>query len=140
MSALPPLSEVEEAFAFFDQWEDRYRYIMDLGAALPAMSAEDRTDQNRVEGCQSEVWVVLQDAGGRISFHADSDSAIVKGLAAIVVIALEGRSAAEIVHFDLDALFERLTLHEHLRPTRSNGLHGMVRQVRSRAAALAASG
>jgi len=135
-SALPPLSEVEEAFSFFDDWEDRYRYIMDLGEKLPAMADADRIEANVVYGCQSAVWVVLHESGGEVQIDADSDSQLVKGLAALVVIALKGQSAAEIVAMDIAAVFDRLRLHEHLSPTRSNGLAGMIQQVRSKAVVL----
>ncbi len=135
---LPTLEELEEAFAFLDDWEDRYRYIMDLGDKLAPLRDADRNDANLVQGCQSTVWVALHSEGGAVAITADSDSQLVKGLAAIVVCALHGRTTQGIIAFDLDALFARLRLHEHLSPTRSNGLHGMVRQVRARAAAIAA--
>ena len=134
---LPALSDVEEAFAFLDDWEDRYRYIMDLGAKLPPLADEDRVEQHLVHGCQSAVWVAMHGDNGNIRLTADSESQLVKGLAAIVVIALDGKTPEELIAFDLDALFARLRLHEHLSPTRSNGLHGMVQQVRSRACLLA---
>lgn len=136
-SPLPTLSDVEEAFAFLDDWEDRYRYIMDLGAKLPALADEDRVKDNLVHGCQSAVWVALHGDDANINLTADSESQLVKGLAAIVVIALDMKTPEALIAFDLDALFTRLRLHEHLSPTRSNGLHGMVQQVRSRACLLA---
>ncbi|MDP7030396.1 MAG: SufE family protein [Phycisphaerales bacterium] len=136
---LPTLDELKEAFAFLDDWEDRYRYIMDLGAKLQPLDAEDRIDANLVHGCQSTVWVVLKRTRDAVDMTADSDSQLVKGLAAIVICALQGRTPKAIIDFDLDALFAELRLHEHLSPTRSNGLHGMVRQVRSRAAAIEAN-
>ena len=136
------IEQLNEAFAFLEDWEDRYRFIMDLGKKLPPMPEEDRTDENLVQGCQSTVWVSARSAGGvdtPVVLHADSDSDLVKGLAAMVIIMLGGRSAAEITTCDIEAHFDELGLHEHLSPTRSNGLHGMVRQVKSRAAALAAA-
>lgn len=136
-TAMPPLREVKEAFAFLDDWEDRYRYIMDLGEKLPPLEDVDRADENLVHGCQSTVWVAMRQDGDSVELGADSDSSLVKGLAALVVIALQGKTPSEIVQFDLDAFFSSLHLHAHLSPTRSNGLHGMVRQVRSRAAELA---
>jgi len=135
-TTLPDISEVEEAFAFLDDWEDRYRYIMDLGQKLPEMPGDEQCEDNLVRGCQSTVWVSLLNDDGTVRVNAESDSQLVKGLAAIVVIAISGLSPQEILNFDLEALFQRLRLHDHLSPTRSNGLHGMVRQVRSRAAAL----
>ena len=140
-SAPMTIEQLNEAFAFLEDWEDRYRFIMDLGRKLPPMPSEDRNDENLVHGCQSTVWVSATSSGGAealVTLHADSDSDLVKGLAAMVVIMLQGRTAAEIATSDLEASFNKLGLHEHLSPTRSNGLHGMVRQVKSRAAALAA--
>ena len=109
---------------------------MDLGEKLPAMADGDRIEANLVYGCQSAVWVVLHESGSEVQIDADSDSQLVKGLAALVVIALQGQSAAEIAAMDLAPVFDRLRLHEHLSPTRSNGLAGMIQQVRSKAAAL----
>jgi cysteine desulfuration protein SufE len=136
-TAMPPLAEVKEAFAFLEDWEDRYRYIMDLGERLPVLRDADRCEANLVHGCQSTVWLAMERQGDAVDIAADSDSKIVKGLAAVVVIALHGCSVDQIVHFDFGGLFGELQLHEHLSPTRSNGLHGMVQQVRSRAAELA---
>ncbi len=136
--AIPTLDEVKEAFAFLDDWEDRYRYIMDLGEKLPPMPAEDRVASNLVHGCQSVVWVSLHRDDGIVTLLADSDSGLVKGLAALVVIALQGTTPEEIVWYDLGDFFTWLQLHEHLSPTRSNGLHGMIQQVRARAAEMAA--
>ncbi|HBZ96454.1 MAG: cysteine desulfuration protein SufE [Phycisphaerae bacterium] len=131
-----------EAMRFLDDWEDRYRFIMDLGKKLPPMPDDEKTDDNFVHGCQSRVWVSLRESSGSTSpvvLHADSDAFIVKGLAAMVVVLVAGRSAREIVGFDIESVFDELGLHEHLSPTRSNGLHGMIKQVRERAALLAAS-
>lgn len=132
---------MNEAFEFLKDWEDRYRFIMDLGRKLPKMPASERVDSNLVHGCQSTVWVSVapqDDDGSIMTLHADSDSDLVKGLAAIVLILLWGKTAADIATADLDSPFDKLGLHAHLSPTRSNGLHGMVRQIKSRAAALAA--
>lgn len=133
MGSLPTIDEAKEAFVFLEDWEDRYRYIMDLGKKLPPMCEDDRVDTNLVHGCQSLVWVAMKQDGDGVTLNADSDSSLVKGLAALVVIAIDGLSPTNVVGFDLDGFFGALNLHEHLSPTRSNGLHGMVRQVRSRA-------
>lgn len=136
------IEQLNEAFAFLEDWEDRYRFIMDLGKKLPPIPESERTDENLVHGCQSTVWVSAASPGGpgsAVVLHADSDSDLVKGLAAMVVIMLSGRGASEMATFDVESRFDQLGLHEHLSPTRSNGLHGMVRQVKARAAALAAA-
>lgn len=131
--SLPTIDEAKEAFAFLEDWEDRYRYIMDLGEKLLPMCDADRVEANLVHGCQSQVWVAMHRDQDRVTLSADSDSSLVKGLAALVVLAIDGRCPTDVVSFDLDGFFGSLNLHEHLSPTRSNGLHGMVRQVRSRA-------
>ena len=131
-----------EALEYLEDWEDRYRFILDLGRKLPDMPEEAKNDSNFVHGCQSRVWVRLIEtdgAGSPVQLQADSDAFIVKGLAAMVVVILAGRSAAEIISHDLEADFSRLGLHEHLSPTRSNGLHGMVTQVKTRAVEMAAA-
>jgi cysteine desulfuration protein SufE len=136
--SLPSIEEAKEAFAFLDDWEDRYRYIMDLGEKLPAMCETDRIEANLVHGCQSLVWVAMHQADGRVVLGADSDSSLVKGLAALVVLAIKGLAPTDVVGVDLDGFFRELNLHDHLSPTRSNGLHGMVRQVRARAVEMVA--
>ena len=134
------LDHLLEAFEFLEDWEDRYRFILDLGRKLPEMPESEKTEVNFVHGCQSQVWVALHETGGAgspIELHADSDAFIVKGLAAMVVTMLAGRSASDIVGYDIESVFDQLGLHEHLSPTRSNGLHGMVEQVKRKAAQLA---
>lgn len=131
-----------EAMQFLDDWEDRYRFIIDLGHKLPPMPEDEKTEEHFVHGCQSQVWVSLHESSGSgspVILHADSDAFIVKGLAAMVVVLLAGRTASEIEGYDIEQVFDELGLHEHLSPTRSNGLHGMIRQVRERAKQLAAS-
>ncbi len=131
-----------EAFQFLDDWEDRYRFIIDLGHKLVDMPESEKTESNFVHGCQSQVWVAIDEtdgAGSPVALVADSDAFIVKGLAAMVVVLMAGRTAEEIVGFDIEGVFDQLGLHEHLSPTRSNGLHGMIKQVRERARVLAGS-
>ena len=141
MTSLAPmtLEDLQEAFEFLEDWEDRYRFIMDLGKKLPSLPEEDRIDDNLVHGCQSTVWVSAaapQGPDGPCVLRADSDSDLVKGLAAMVIIMLAGQRPAQVATCDIDSGFEQFGLHAHLSPTRSNGLHGMVRQVKSRAALL----
>ncbi|MCH2149431.1 MAG: SufE family protein [Phycisphaerales bacterium] len=137
------LEHMLEAFGFLDDWEDRYRFILDLGQKLPEMPESEKTEANFVHGCQSQVWVSLHETdgpGSPVAFLADSDAFIVKGLAAMVVTMLAGRPAAEIVSHDIESAFNQLGLHEHLSPTRSNALHGMVEQVKRKAVELAGAG
>jgi cysteine desulfuration protein SufE len=134
------LEHLLEAFEFLEDWEDRYRFILDLGHKLPQMPEAEKTEANFVHGCQSQVWVALHESdgvGSPIELRADSDAFIVKGLAAMVVTMLAGRNAGDIAEYDIESVFDQLGLHEHLSPTRSNGLHGMVEQVKRKAMELA---
>jgi len=141
MADLSELTEesIREAFEFLDEWEERYRFIIDLGRKLGSLPESAKTDANRIHGCQSNLWVTVSEAEhapAHISLAADSEAHIVKGLAAMVVAVLDGRPAAEVVAHDMKSFFDGLGLNQHLSPTRSNGLHGMVAQIKARAAAL----
>lgn len=122
-----------EDLLFFDSWEDRYRYIIDLGKQLPAMPDELKTDVNLVRGCQSQVWVHADydEQQGLIQFLVDSDAHIVRGLAAMVMAAFNGQTPQAILAFDIDHYFDQSQLIQHLSPTRGNGLQSMVKQIRS---------
>ena len=128
------LTELKETFEFLDDWEDRYRFIIDLGKALPSMPNNLKTDANLVRGCQSQVWLRHQFENEKLVFQIDSDAHIVRGLIAVITTALADKSAEEINHFDLLGLFEELDLLNHLSPTRGNGLRAMVDRVRQTAA------
>lgn len=129
------LSELRETFEFLDDWEDRYRLIIDLGKDLPALPADLQTDANLVRGCQSQVWLVVEDLdNGRLKLRMDSDAHIVRGLIAIVLIMLDEKSAAEILDADVAGLFSELDLLAHLSVTRGNGLMAMLDRIRSIAA------
>ena len=126
-----------DEFAFLDDWEERYRHVIELGRRLPPLPAEARTEANRVRGCVSQVWLVETDeagAPGAMSFVADSDAHIVRGLAAILLRMYSGRTPDEILTVDPEATFSRLGLDEHLSPQRSNGLRAMTERIRSLAA------
>jgi cysteine desulfuration protein SufE len=127
------LEELVEDFEFLDAWEDRYRYIIELGDELEKMPETLKTEQNRVLGCVSNVWLVLNVEPGdppRIRFIADSDSQIVRGLVAILLMLCSGRTAREIQSLDIESIFERLELGKHLSRSRSNGLHSMIKRIR----------
>ncbi len=130
-------TDIVETLGFFDDWEDRYRYVIDLGKQLVPLPEEARTEERLVRGCQSQVWVdhFRDEEQGREYFLLDSDAHIVRGLAAIVLAAMNGRSSEEIAAFDVEAYFEQLDLISHLSPTRGNGLRSMVQRVKSLAAA-----
>ncbi len=129
------IDEIVQAFSFFDDWEDRYRFIIDIGRDLPPMDDALKTDANFVHGCQSKVWIASEFTEGRLWFTLDSDAIIVRGLIAIVLAAFDGRTPKEILDYDIDALFARLDLLRHLSPTRGNGLAALVRRIRNIAAA-----
>jgi cysteine desulfuration protein SufE len=136
------LDEIRETFQLFDSWEDRYRFVIELGKDLPELDPGAKTEENLVRGCQSQVWLVTErdPESGVLRLHLDSDAHIVRGLIAIVLAAYDGREPDEILSFDIEALFEELDLLRHLSPTRGNGLRAMVETIRSTAAQARAPG
>lgn len=122
-----------EDLGFFDDWEERYRYIIDLGKKLPVMSDEEKSDAHKLQGCQSQVWMVHHFAPDtrRLSFDVDSDAFIVKGLLAMVMAAYNEKTPAEILAFDIENYFNQTGLIKHLSPTRGNGLKSMVKKIQS---------
>jgi cysteine desulfuration protein SufE len=130
--------DIAENFAVLDEWEDRYRYIIELGRALPPLDASDRTDANKVLGCASQVWVGTRVAaspeGPRLSFVGDSDAHIVRGLVAIVFAIYQGKTGAEIISTDAMAKLASVGLDEHLTPQRSNGVASMIKRIKADAA------
>lgn len=125
--------ELVETFEMFDEWEDRYRFLIDLGGKLPPLDASQKTDENRVHGCQSSVWLVAEplqsDGEKRLDFLADSDSSIVRGLIAILQRVYARQKPTDILAFDINELFTRLGLDQHLSIGRRNGLAGMVKRI-----------
>jgi len=131
------LDTIRDSFGFFDDWEDRYRFIIDIGRQLPPMPDALKVEANIVYGCQSQVWIDHSRSDGRLQFTLDSDALIVRGLIAILLAAYNNRSTSEILAYDIDALFAELDLLRHLSPTRGNGLAALVRRIRSIASASA---
>ena len=129
------LGEIKETFEFFDDWEDRYRYIIDLGKALPSMPTELRVEENLVKGCQSQVWIVIgyDKNADQVTIQLDSDAFIVRGLIAILMTVFQKQSPDRIVDEDVDELFAELDLLSHLSPTRGNGLRSMVSRIKQEA-------
>ncbi|MFO7550490.1 MAG: SufE family protein [Haliea sp.] len=127
--------DIVDTLSFFDDWEDRYKYIIDLGRELPAMPAALHTEERKIRGCQSQVWIDTRLEDGRLQLAVDSDAFIVKGLLGVVLAAYNNKTPAEVLAFDIDAYFERLDLLNHLSPTRGNGLRAMVARIREIAAA-----
>lgn len=122
-----------EEFGFFDDWMERYQYLIDLGKKLPPMPPEERTDDRLLAGCQSNVWLVAEGDADHLEFRANSDAAIVSGLIALMLRVYSGRSAEEILTTD-PAFVEAIGLSEHLSATRANGLAAMLQAMRNVAA------
>lgn len=120
-----------ENFAAFDSWEDRYQYLIELGKSLPPMRPEDKTEENKVQGCMSQVWMTTRSTqDNRFDFDADSDAMIVKGLIALLKVIYAGKSKAEISKIDIVGIFTQLGLDRHLSPNRRNGFYAMVERIR----------
>lgn len=130
------ITDLEEGFALFDDWEDRYRYLMDLGRELPALTPEEMVEANRVSGCQSRVWLVPRAEAGRLHFRAGSDAAFVQGLLALLMRVLNGRTPSQILATDADFL-TRLGLGEHLSLSRRNGVMAVLGRIQAAARAAA---
>ena len=131
------IEELLEDFEFLDSWEDRYRYIIELGDELEDLDAELRIEENRVQGCVSNVWLIAScDASSppQISFRADSDSQLVRGLVSILIMLCNNQPAPTVLALDVEDLFTRLELRNHLSRSRSNGLFSMVKRIRVLAA------
>lgn len=128
--------ELSDNFELFDDWEDRYRYIIDLGKKLPALPDELKVDGYKVRGCMSQVWLVPSHVPGdesRFAFAADSDAHIVKGLIHILAALYTGKTSAEVSAIDAEESFRTLGLDQHLSPSRRNGLVSMVERIRASA-------
>jgi cysteine desulfuration protein SufE len=130
------LAELADELDFLDDWEERYRYIIELGKTLEPLSDEERNERNKVRGCASQVWLVTEPApDDRLRFRGDSDAHIVRGLVAVLLRLYSGHSRAEIADFDAKAAVGRLGLSEALSSQRANGLAAMVERIRREAAA-----
>jgi cysteine desulfuration protein SufE len=134
------IDEIVKNFELLDQWDDRYRYVIELGRTLPPLAEAAHTEANKVRGCASQVWLLTHvkpdgAAGPRLTFEGDSDAHIVRGLIAILFALYSGKRAKEILGTDAEALFKRLGLRENLTPQRSNGLRAMVERIQAEAKA-----
>ncbi|MBP2547553.1 cysteine desulfuration protein SufE [Neorhizobium galegae] len=140
--SLPGIDQIIDDFAYLEEWEDRYRYVIELGKALPDLSEDKRTAQNKVNGCASQVWLVSHRGEGEdpvLTFEGDSDAHIVRGLVAIVLAAYSGKHASEIAEHDVIDTFNRIGLVENLSAQRANGLRSMVKRIRDEARLAAAA-
>ena len=138
------IDDIVENFTLLDEWDDRYRYVIELGKALPPMPDSEHTDTNKVQGCASQVWLVTHsEPGGAdgpvMTFRGDSDAHIVRGLVAILIALYSGKPARQVLATDALELFDRIGLRENLTPQRSNGLRSMVERIRTEASAALAA-
>jgi len=134
------LDDLAQEFDLLGDWEERYRYVIDLGRELAPLTDAERNDANKVRGCASQVWLVTEpQADGTVDFRGDSDAHIVRGLIAVLLRLYSGRPPRAILDFDAKAAFDKLGLSGHLSAQRSNGLASMVGRVRRDAEALAAA-
>lgn len=127
------IETIRDDFAFLDDWEDRYRYIIELGNELPPFPEEARDAKHKVQGCVSQVWLLTHRTDERdpvLDFEGDSDAHIVRGLVAIMLALFSGRRASEIAKIDAEGLMSELGLDEHLTPQRANGLRSMVKRIK----------
>jgi cysteine desulfuration protein SufE len=137
------LAQILDDFSFLDDWEDRYRYVIELGKALPDLPDDKKTSANKVMGCASQVWLVTHTEGDpdnpAMTFEGDSDAHIVRGLVAIVLATYSGKTASDIAALDAFDVFSKIGLVEHLSSQRANGLRSMVNRIREEARARAAA-
>ena len=129
--------EIIDEFSMFDDWMDKYEYIIELGKGMDEFPAEERTEANLIKGCQSQVWFVAEERDGKLYFKADGDAIITKGLAALMIKVFSGQKATDIANAQL-TFIDEIGLSQHLSPTRSNGLLAMVKQIKMYALAYSA--
>ncbi len=137
------IDQIIDDFAYLDDWEDRYRYVIELGKALPDLPEPLKNADNKVRGCASQVWLVVEPESGDdpvLHLQGDSDAHIVRGLVAIVLAAYDGKHASEIAALDASELFSKIGLIEHLSAQRANGLRSMIARIREDARRLSSGG
>jgi cysteine desulfuration protein SufE len=122
-------NEIVEDFELFEEWEEKYQYIIELGQKLPPLADEFKTDDRKIKGCQSSVWLHAAEQDGKLIFNADSDSTFVKGEIALLIQVLSGRTPDEIINAEL-AFIDRIGLRQHMAQTRANGLASMIKQMK----------
>ena len=129
--------EIIDEFSMFDDWEERYQYVIDLGNSLPLVEEQYKTDENIIKGCQSKVWLHGEQNDGKVVFTADSDAILTKGIIAILIRVFSNQKPADILEADTKFIDE-IGLKEHLSPTRANGLVSMIKQIKMYALAFSA--
>jgi len=121
--------EIVDEFSMFDDWDERFQYVIDLGKSLPLIDEKYKTEENTIKGCQSKVWLHAEEQDDKIVFTADSDAIITKGIIAVLIRAFSNQKAAEILEANT-AFIDEIGLKEHLSPTRANGLVSMIKQIK----------
>lgn len=121
--------ELLENFSYLTDWEDKYRYLIELGDSMPAFPEEEQTPENKVDGCMSQVWFIHKIQDGKHHFQATSDAHIVRGLEAVLLILINNKTSAEIKAIDIEGIFNQLGLSDNLSPTRRNGFYAMVERI-----------
>ena len=124
-------NELIENFSYLEDWEEKYKYLIELGDSLPPFDEKDKTDQNKVDGCMSAVWFTHNEKDGKHFFNATSDAHIVRGLEAVLLILINNKTSDEIKKIDLISVFEELGLKNHLSPSRRNGFFAMIERILS---------
>jgi len=124
------VDELIDNFSFLDSWEDKYKYLIELGNSLPRLSDEQKTDQWKVPGCQSQVWIIPHFENNIISFEGDSDAIIVRGIIAVVFVIFKDKPAQEILNIDVEEIFDKIGLREHITSNRRNGMLSMVDKIK----------
>ncbi|GGY53091.1 hypothetical protein GCM10007148_22900 [Parvularcula lutaonensis] len=130
---IPAFDDIAADFAFIDDWDEKYRYIIDLGKNLPELSEAERSEDNKVRGCASQVWLVFDQTDPVVAFRGDSDAAIVKGLVALMISLFSGKSKDEVRALDAEAKLAEIDLREHITPQRSNGVASMIKRIKAEA-------
>ena len=128
--------DIVDTLGFFDDWEERYKYIIDLGKELPMMDDAKKNEHFLLRGCQSQVWIDHEEKDGKLLFEADSDAHIVRGLLGMVLAAYNQKTPADILAFEIEDYFKQVDLVKHLSPTRGNGLRAMVKKIQDTASSL----
>ena len=136
---LPPIATIIENFEFIDDWEERYRYVIELGREMPPLPDDLHSDANKVQGCASQVWLDSRVEDSRMRLRGDSDAHIVRGLVALMVALYDGKTPKEAAETDAYALYSKLGLAEHLTPQRSNGVRAMADRIHRDAVRLSAA-
>ena len=124
------IADLIENFSMLDDWEDKYQYLIDLGEKLPPLDEKYKTDEWKVSGCQSQVWLVPEQQNGILTFKGDSDAIMVKGIIAVILAIYRNKSAQEIKKIEVDKIFAKLGLQEHLSLSRRNGMMSMVDKIK----------